>query len=107
MEMDEERMTLPQLSSAPDWLLLFRLVAFLAAGGLAGALYFYMVWRNARSLRQGGRLSVLLALMMLRFTLLASLLAFAAWQGAGPLLGTALGVFTARAIVMRKMQGAA
>ncbi len=99
------------LPAAPDALSLLRLMAvllaFLAAGGAGGALYFTMVWRNARSLGRGGRLPVLLALLLLRFSLLAALLTLAAWQGAGPLLATALGVFFARAVVMRRLRDAA
>lgn len=97
-------MSVALLSNMPDWPAALRLLGWLAAGGLGGALYFYAVWRNARALKGGGRLASVMAQAFGRFALMALLLALAATRGAGPLLATAGGVFIARAVVMRRLK---
>ncbi len=92
------------LSNWPDWPTALRLLGWLAAGALGGGLYFYAVWRNARALRGGGSLAMVMAQTLGRFALMALLLGLAASRGAGPLLATAAGVFFARALVMRRLK---
>jgi hypothetical protein len=104
--MDEKRMTAALLSKLPDLAAGLALAGWLAAGGLGGALYFHAVWRNARALRQGGSLPMVMAQTFGRFALMALLLGLAASRGAGPLLATAAGVFLARALVMRRLREA-
>jgi len=86
---------------------LLRAAAFALAGGIGGALYFSAVWRSARALAAGARMTSLLAPALSRFILLGLMLALAAWQGAAPLLATAAGILFGRAIVMRRAREAA
>jgi F1F0 ATPase subunit 2 len=73
------------------------------AGALAGAAYFWAVWKTAGVLTGGrGRVGAL-GLTLLRFALLAGFLIVAARNGAGPLLAAALGVLLARLAVVRRL----
>jgi hypothetical protein len=73
------------------------------AGGLAGAAYFWAVWKTAGVLTGGGSRVGALGLTFLRFALLAGFLIVAARSGAGPLLSAALGVLLARLAVVRRL----
>ncbi|CAN5393483.1 hypothetical protein BH10PSE14_BH10PSE14_20930 [soil metagenome] len=82
----------------------FLIALWLVAGIGAGIAYFTTIWWSARQFANGGRLSVTLALALLRLTALGGLLALASFQGAGPLLAAALGVVVARFGVMRRLR---
>jgi F1F0 ATPase subunit 2 len=73
-------------------------------GIVAGALYFGGLWWNTRLFAEGGSTRTIILLMVGRFTLLGGLLTVASLQGAMPLLAMALGVFTARFAVMRRVR---
>ena len=77
------------------------LAAHLGAGAGVGALFFRGLWRNARLIVEGGRVSTSVALIVGRFLLIGALLAVAALEGAAPLLVAALGVFVGRFFVLR------
>ncbi|MEO6091720.1 MAG: ATP synthase subunit I [Novosphingobium sp.] len=83
------------------------LSAWLFAGLAAGAAYFASIWWSARRFADGGRLTMTIALSLLRLAALGGLLALASLQGAGPLLAMALGVVLARFGVMRRMRESA
>jgi F1F0 ATPase subunit 2 len=103
MEMDAERMNIPAFNG----LLLAGLGAYLAAGILAGMLYFRALWWNARRLAEGGRAATTIVLMIARFVLLGFLLTLASLRGPMPLLAMALGVFMARFVATRRLREAA
>jgi hypothetical protein len=105
--MGAEGMSLESLLPPFDWISLLRLATFAVAGGIGGALYFASVWRSAKALAAGARLSKLLAPILLRVILMGLLLGLSAWQGAGPLLATSAGVLFGRAIVLRRAREAA
>jgi hypothetical protein len=90
-----------------DWISLLHLATFVVSGGIGGALYFASVWRSAKALAAGARMTKLLAPILLRFILMGLLLGLAAWQGAGPLLATTAGVLFGRAAVLRRAREAA
>lgn len=100
-------MSLESLLPPLDAVALLRAAAFAMAGAIGGALYFASVWRSARALAAGARLTKMLAPILLRFILMGLLLGLAAWQGAGPLLATAAGVLFGRAVVLRRVREAA
>jgi F1F0 ATPase subunit 2 len=80
---------------------LLSLLMIAASIGLAlGLLYFGGLWWNAHLLAESGRMRIALALMTARFATLGGALAFAAGQGARPLLAMACGVLVARCLVM-------
>ena len=79
----------------------------LAAGIALGTLYFRGLWRNVRRFAGGGGAAATIALMIARFALLGGLLTLASLEGALPLLVMALGVFIARAAVVRRVRRAA
>jgi N-ATPase, AtpR subunit len=99
MEMDEQRMS---FGSLPDFLKLPDLLLHLVLGIGIGRLYFYGVWRSANAFQDS--LSAALMLTALRFGLLAVALAAIAFEGALPLLVTALGILTARHFALRATQ---
>ena len=80
--------------------------AWLLAGIGAGIAYFASIWWSARQFAEGGRITVILALALLRLAVLGGLLMLASLQGAGPLLAMALGVVIARFGVMRRLHEA-
>ena len=83
------------------------LALHLAGGAGVGALYFTSLWWNARLFERAGRLRTLLASMAVRFVVLGGVLTAASFEGAMPLLVTALGVLLARAAVLRHFRVAA
>lgn len=84
-----------------------RLALHVAGGAGIGAVYFASLWWNAQLLERAGRWRTLIASMALRFVLLAGALTAASFEGAMPLLATALGVLLARAAVLRRIRVAA
>ena len=83
------------------------LALHLAGGAVIGGLYFGSLWWNAQVFERAGRVRTLLASMAARFALLGGILAAASFEGAMPLLLTALGVLLARAAVLRRVRMAA
>jgi hypothetical protein len=73
----------------------------LAAGFALRTAYFVNVRWTSDRLAAGLGAAATIAVILCRFVLLAGALALAAWEGALPLLLTALGLFIARALVMR------
>jgi len=82
------------------------LTVWLAVGIAAGAAYFFIIWWSAGQFAGGGRITLTLALALIRLLVLGGLLMFASFRGAGPLLATALGVVIARFVVMRRLREA-
>ena len=80
------------------------LALYLGGGASAGGLYFANLWWTARLFERAGRVGTLLASMAARFALLGGVLTAASFQGAMPLLATALGVLLARAVVLRRVR---
>ena len=78
------------------------LAAHLAGGLLLGAAYFQTLRWTSDRLASGRGIPASIGLMIGRFVLLGSVLALISLEGALPLLLTALGVFIARAAVMRR-----
>jgi len=96
-------MSLWAFDSLPAWAMLADLAAHFGAGIVLGVLYFRGLWWNARLFAMAGRVPASLALMIGRIALLGGVLVLASLEGALPLLVTALGVFVARAMVMRRI----
>ncbi len=80
------------------------LALHLAGGGAVGALYFTSLWWNARLFERAGRVRTLVASMALRIALLGGVLTAVSFEGAMPLLATALGVLLARVAVLRRVR---
>jgi hypothetical protein len=77
--------------------------AFVAAGALAGLVYFGLLRWNTMLYLGGNRAGAGAALHIVRLAALAALLMLTATCGALPLLLTALGLLIARPLVMRWM----
>jgi len=75
----------------------------LAAGVLAGALYFGAVWRSARLLVQGGRARIAVASVVSRLVLMGGLLTLASLAGAPQVLSVAVGFLVARLGMVRAL----
>jgi hypothetical protein len=75
--------------------------AFLLVGFVAGTLYFALLRWNTALYAQAGRIWMAVAIHVLRLGTLAGILTLIAFQGALPLLLTALGLLIARPVVMR------
>ena len=76
----------------------------LAGGAATGGLYFGSLWWNARMFERAGRVRMLLAGMAARFALLGGVLTAASFEGAAPLIATALGMLLARSAVLRRVR---
>lgn len=97
--MGEQRMSiafdhLPLWAKIPDGLL------HLALGFGIGRLYFHAIWRSAQAFT--GHPAKAIAGTLLRFVLLGCVLGATAFEGALPLLLTALGIFLARPGALRR-----
>jgi F1F0 ATPase subunit 2 len=101
--MDAKRMSLPASASAilPPWAMGLSLSAHIAVGVALGLFYFGSIRRTVQGFTAGGRVTTVIAIMIVRFAVLGGLLALASLEGALPLLTMALGVFVARFAVMR------
>ena len=77
------------------------LAAAFAAGAAFGAAHFGSLWWSVLLLRSG-RTAAGVAVQALRFAALAVALAMIARHGAPPFLAAALGVLTARALMLRR-----
>jgi hypothetical protein len=91
--MDKQRMTLA-FDSLPLWAKLPDLLVHLAAGYAIGRLYFHSLWQSAHLFVDHAAAAI--GWTVLRFGLLACALTLTAFEGALPLLVTALGIFLAR-----------
>ena len=76
---------------------------YLAAGIVAGIVYFECLAWNVRLFAEGGSVSMTIVLMAGRIALLGGMLVLASHQGALPLLMMALGVFIARFAIIRRV----
>lgn len=85
------------------WLVL---PAQLVAGFAVGVLNFRILWWNVRSLATGRRIATVIALTGARFVLVAAVLGLSGFEGAMPLLATALGLLLARPVITRQVQEA-
>ena len=74
------------------------------AGLLLGLVYFRGLWWNAQLFSAGGCLGTTIGIMLGRFILLGGLLTLVSFEGALPLLVTALGVLIARSSVIRHVR---
>lgn len=97
----------PVLPADSAWAIGLLLAAYLAGGIALGALYFRSLWWTARRFGDGSRAIATIALMVGRFALLAGVLVAVSLEGAMPLLTTALGIFIARFLVVRRVRLAA
>ncbi len=78
-------------------------VVYLAAGIIAGIVYFKCLAWTVRLFAEGGGATKAIVLMIGRIAVLGGLLALASQQGALPLLMMALGVFIARFVIIRRV----
>jgi F1F0 ATPase subunit 2 len=76
---------------------------YIAAGIVAGILYFRCLEWNVRLFSEGGGGTVTIVLIVGRVALLGGMLGLASHQGALPLLMMALGVFIARFAITRRV----
>jgi F1F0 ATPase subunit 2 len=76
---------------------------YLAAGILAGILYFKCLAWTVHLFAEGGSAAKAIVLMIGRIAVLGGFLALASRQGALPLLMMALGVFIARFVIIRRV----
>jgi N-ATPase, AtpR subunit len=75
---------------------------WLAAGSVAGAFFYLTLRRSAQMLASRSSVGMVLALHLLRFTLIAGLLgSIARYYGAVPLLVATFGILAARTAVLR------
>ena len=97
-------MSFTALHHLAPWALSLSAGAHLVAGLLLGSFYFTSLSWQADRLASGGVSTTTIAMIVLRFLLLAGLLTLASLEGALPLLTLALGVLIARFIVMRRLR---
>ena len=107
MEMDKERMSISSFDMLPAWANLPGLAAHLGAGFALGIFHFRSLWWSACRFIGRGRVVATIALMIGRFVLIGGVLTLASLEGALPLLTMALGVLTARFVVMSRVREAA
>ena len=88
----------------PAWAVIPVAVAHLALGASLGVLYFCGLWWNVRLFAGGGHAARAIAAMAGRFALLGGVLTATSLEGAMPLLTTAIGLFAARAVVVRRIR---
>lgn len=104
LEMDAQRMTLLAFDTLPSWAMALSLTAHLLAGIATGTLHLRTLWWTTRRFAQGGRAMTTAALMAARFAVLGCVLLLASLEGALPLLAMALGIFTARVLMVRRLR---
>ena len=90
------------MSSHPAW----TLGLYFAAGLMLGTVFFTTLRWTSDRLAAGRPVPATIAVMVVRFVLLGAALALASLDGAMALLLTALGVFVARAAVLRSTRAA-
>lgn len=93
-------MNLLSLNDLAAWGMLLAVGAHLVAGIVLGVVYFRSLWWNARLFVLGGPAIAAVACTIGRVVLLVGLLALASLEGVLPLLAIAVGVLTARPVVM-------
>jgi hypothetical protein len=89
------------------WMLAPLLAAHLAAGLLAGILYFRALRRTTEMFANGGSVAAVLWMGACRFAGLGLVLFLAALEGAWPLLCMAAGVLLARCAMLRRARESA
>ncbi|MBO0903375.1 ATP synthase subunit I [Jiella sonneratiae] len=93
--------------ASPVWIEIAESAALLVAGTGLGVLHFGALWRQAQALAAGDAPIRAAGAAALRFLALVAGLAAAAMLGAAALLALAAGVLIGRALVMRRVEGAA
>jgi F1F0 ATPase subunit 2 len=83
------------------------IAVWLAAGFIAGLVYFSVLLRGVNSLCQGGRVGRMVSLALLRLALMVGVLALAAWQGPVALLSVAFGFTVSRVIMINRIRATA
>ena len=104
LEMDAERMTLLAFDTLPSWAMALSLTVHLLAGIATGSLHLGTLWWTTRRFARAGGAMTAAALMAARFAVLGGVLLFASREGALPLVAMALGIFTARAVMVRRLR---
>ncbi len=99
-------MSLLAFGALPAWATPISLALHLAAGIGLGALYFGSVLWTALLFGTGGGARIVVASMAARFALLGCALLLVSFEGALPLLVTALGILVARTAVLRRVRAA-
>lgn len=84
-------------------MILGQILPFILLGGIAGAVHFVVIARDARLLTEGGSLLVASGLRLGRMLLTVVVLAIAAGQGWPMLLAATAGFMTARLVVLRRL----
>lgn len=79
------------------------LASWLALGASAGTGHFVLLRWNASLYLAGSGILRAVAVQLLRMTITAAALVFAAWHGTEALLLAGLGVFLARTLILRVM----
>ncbi len=88
--------------------MILSLMTCLALGLVVGGIYFTAMWRSAELFAAGGRIPLAITLTVGRFSLILAVLAVIATRGGAlPLLAVALGIVTARWIVMWRVKAKA
>ena len=91
-------------ATLPGWAMGLSLAAHLAVGIALGGMHFGGLWWNTRLFSEGGRAATAVAVMVGRIVLLGGVLTLVSFEGAAPLLATALGVLLARPLVTRRVR---
>jgi F1F0 ATPase subunit 2 len=100
--MDAQAMTKIHLAEHPLMLAVLSGSAWFAVGVLLGTFHFMALRWNVRMLAAGQSVLLPLAIQLVRFALVVSVLAMVVVHfGALPLLAAAAGILAARAIVLR------
>jgi len=107
LEMDAKRMSLLLFDHLPLVLAPIVLALHVAVGVGAGGLFFRSLWWNTQLLVDGGPVSTAIALIAGRFLGLGALLTLTVFEGAAPLMATALGIFIGRFVALRAIRNSA
>jgi hypothetical protein len=101
LAMDARAMTPLYVTEHDVFMLVVKSSAWLAIGGVIGAIHFLTLQWSARMLATGSSLSLALALQLTRFAIIAAALTAITQHGALPLLLATLGILASRAAVFR------
>lgn len=100
-------MSYASIDVLPTWFQFLAVAGDLAAGIVLGILYFHSLRWTVGSFARDGRTTRTIALMMLRFIVLAGVLTVASLAGPLHLLVMTLGLFIGRSFVIRRTREAA
>ncbi|WP_131119536.1 ATP synthase subunit I [Lichenihabitans psoromatis] len=89
--------------ASPSWALALCLAVHAVVGVILGGLHFGGLWWNTRLFAIGGRAWSAIVVLLARISLLGGVLTVISFEGAAPLLATALGVVLARSLVTRRI----